>query len=73
MLEESEAKHELKLSTLSHDFDIIMLTETWFNDGVFDGEFINNRFIVYRRDREQITQKMNNGAGIMIAVKSTIK
>lgn len=65
---------EVKLNILSNNFDIIILTETWLNDGVYDGEFMDSRYSIYRRDREQRDpNKTKNGGGVMIAVKNNLK
>lgn len=31
---------------------MIVLTETWFNCGILDGELFIGRYVVYRPDRE---------------------
>ncbi|CAH4030604.1 unnamed protein product [Pieris brassicae] len=52
-----------------HDFDIILMTETWLVSSICTYEFIDRRYTVYRRDRIP----MDGGGGVLIAVKNTIK
>lgn len=65
---------DVKLNILSNNFDILIFTETWLCDGVFDGEFIDNRYTVYRKDRKQTeVGKFKNGGGVMIAVNNSLE
>lgn len=48
------------------------MTETNFDGGVSDGEFIDDRYNVYRRDRESTCSKKHSGGGILIAVRNHI-
>lgn len=41
-------------SVLSSDFDLICFTETWLCDGIFSSEFIDQRYLVERRDRNKV-------------------
>lgn len=41
------------------DYDIVLLTETWLYDGIFDSEIAPDRFNVFRRDRGSL------GGGVM--------
>lgn len=51
------------------DFDVIVLTETWLNDGVMSAELFDNRYAVYRRDRGiSAYSNKNEGGGVSIAV-----
>ncbi|KAL4702775.1 hypothetical protein ACJJTC_002315 [Scirpophaga incertulas] len=45
---------------LNLDHDIILLTETWLNDGVLDSELSDNRYELFRRDRG------SKGGGVML-------
>lgn len=33
------------------EHDIIVLSETWLNDGIHTSELFDNRYVVYRGDR----------------------
>lgn len=62
---------DLFLSTLSVDFDIICLTVTNFNASVLDGEVLDNRYNVFRRDRytTSVNAVKQDGGGVLVAVK----
>lgn len=56
------------------NYDIIVLTETWLNNSVSNHELFDNRYNVYRRDRE--TTGFNcgiNGGGVLVAVLKKFK
>lgn len=63
---------EVRNRVRSSDHDVIIFTETWLNSSVFDRELFDDRYIVYRRDRE--TSVLNNskksGGGVLIAVSN---
>lgn len=57
-----------------NDYDIIILTETWLNSTILDGELFDDRYVVYRRDRETSgAQCGKEGGGVLIAVKNHLK
>lgn len=58
------------LSTLACDYDVIALTETWFNDTHSSSEWFNGAYIVHRSDRN--TNNSGKGGGVVIATKRTI-
>jgi hypothetical protein len=64
--------HTLFMSILTNSYDIIILTETWLNADIFDTEFIDNRYIVYRADRDRVASGRRDGGGVLIAVKRTL-
>jgi len=41
----------LYTSVLSEDYDVVGLTETWLNDGIFDAELVDTRYVIERQDR----------------------
>jgi hypothetical protein len=47
----------------AQDNDIIVFTETWLSESVQDAELVDDRYVVFRRDRN------GRGGGVMIAVK----
>jgi hypothetical protein len=65
--------NDIYKNILLHDYDIILITETWLKAYVYDGEFIDERYTVYRRDRtiSDFYDKMDGG-GLLIAVKKSI-
>lgn len=52
------------------NYDIIILTETWLNESVCSAELFDDRYIVYRRDRNN---SKKDGGGVLIAVLKSIK
>lgn len=59
-------------SLLKSDYDIIILSETWLHEHIFDGELFDNRYVVYRNDRDPLITGRNRGGGCLIAVKRNI-
>lgn len=58
---------ELEGMLLSHDPDIVILTETWLNESVYDSEFVPPGYSVYRKDRE------SRGGGVCVLFKNSLK
>lgn len=63
---------DLLVSTSSTDYNIIILTETWLDNTINSLEFISNRYITYRKDREQSSIPNKRGGGVLIAVQPHI-
>lgn len=63
---------DIQLSLLDSNYDIVCLTETNFDRGVYDNEFVDNRYNVFRRDRESSCSSKQSGGGALIAVKNNI-
>lgn len=59
---------------LNCNYDIIALTETWLNSSIFDTEIFDDRYYIYRRDREtsSISNHKNRGGGVLIAIKKEL-
>lgn len=55
-------------------YDIIFLVETWFQAGVFSAEIApNDKFEVFRRDRDLSATGRESGGGIFIAARKGLK
>jgi len=52
-------------SAASYDYDLVILTETWLKDWIFDAEYFTNSYSVYRKDRD-----LRRGGGVLIATKN---
>lgn len=66
--------HEFYLSTSAGDYDFILLSETFLNDSVCNGELFDlNNYTVYRRDRNYIDSNQTKGGGVLIAVKNNTR
>lgn len=63
---------EFMKSVSACDYDVILLCETWLNDKFLDGEFFDDRYVVYRDDRDSLITKKSRGGGCLIAVKRNI-
>lgn len=51
------------------NYDVIILIETWLNSNVSSSELFDDRYVVYRRDRETTGSQSNKeGGGVLIAV-----
>lgn len=57
---------ELEGIILAHDPSILLLTETWLNDSIFDSEFVPADFNVFRKDRGA------RGGGVCILFKNSL-
>lgn len=61
-------------NVVCNNFDVIVLTETWLNGSVLDRELFDNRYEVYRRDRESSGfHSSRDGGGVLIAVSRRYK
>lgn len=49
-------------------YDIIIVTETWLNDNINDGEVFNAQYNIYRRDRASSALSGKDGGGVLVAV-----
>lgn len=64
--------NDIRRSILINDYDLIILSETWLHEHVFDGELFDNRYQVYRNDRDPSITNKSRGGGCLIAVKRSI-
>lgn len=47
-----------------NSYDIICFTESWLNDGFFNNELFDDRYVVWRRDRNYaVTEQKRGGVG----------
>lgn len=61
--------HEFYRNLLTVNFDIIVLTETWLNSNVFSSELFDERYVIYRRDRNRSGSCLGReGGGVLVAV-----
>lgn len=57
---------------IANGYDVILLCETWLNDNFYDSEFFDNRYIVFRIDRNKEETGMTLGGGCLVAIKSNL-
>lgn len=70
----SGLKSKLKqffLSSFSTDFNIFVITETWFNTSILNNNIASSKYSIFRLDRNSENSKYSNGGGVMIGVEST--
>ena len=51
----------------TQDFSLIVISETWLHDYIYNKEILSTGYTIYRKDR------CSKGGGVMLAVKSTFK
>lgn len=60
---------QLYNNILCNNYDVLLFTETWLQDDIFDSELCDDRYDVYRCDRNlQLTDK-RTGGGVMICTR----
>lgn len=57
---------------LINNYSVIVFTETWLNCNIMESEFVDDRYVVYRRDRSCSSSSKRDGGGVMIAVSKQI-
>lgn len=68
-----KSKTKLFMSNLiENSYDVILLSETWLVSDVFSSELFDDRYIVYRNDRDRVLTKKDDGGGCLIAVKKEL-
>lgn len=63
----------LYLNILANAYDVIVFTETWLTPDISDNEFIDQRYLVFRCDRDRIVTQKKDGGGVLIAVSRELK
>lgn len=59
------------LTSVSLDYDVIVLTETWLYDGIRNSE-LTEEYTIYRCDRNSASSNFTRGGGVLIAVRKTL-
>lgn len=62
----------LYLDAKSSNFDVLVLTETWLNDSFKNEEILDNKWTIFRKDRDYNATGLSRGGGVLIAVKSPL-
>ena len=60
--------HDIKTSIVCCSYSVIILLETWLHAGIFDREYCDNTYLVFRKDRCPDNPSVRGG-GVLIAVK----
>lgn len=68
----TKLKH-LHLATLNENFNFLVLTETWLHMDILDNELLDNRYTIFRTDRNPENSSKSLGGGVLIAIKKPLK
>lgn len=62
---------DIYTEVLSHNIDVLVITETWLHEGIFDAEIFDDRYHIFRRDRcsSNYYKSKKDGGGVLIAIK----
>lgn len=58
---------------LVEDWDLICLSETWLNDSFSNSELCDNRYVIYRNDKDYVSSNVNRGGGVLLCAKKKYK
>lgn len=58
-----------RANLLASSYDVILLCETWLRLAIFSSELFDDRYVVYRQDRDNVALGKGDGGGCLIAVK----
>ena len=61
---------ELKAYVVEFDLDIIGITETWSNEGIWNSEISIDNFSIYRKDRSEV--KGACAGGVIVYVRDSV-
>lgn len=61
-----------RMKLLQNSYDVILLCETWLNLAILSSELFDDRYIVYRKDRNNNAIDKDDGGGCLIAVKKNL-
>lgn len=59
---------DILLASRNLDYDCISINETWLHPSHNDNEFIDEKYIVFRKDRKFSDVKANKGGGVLLAI-----
>lgn len=49
---------------------MLVLTQTWLTPSVFDHEIFDDRYVIFRKDRDPLRTGKTIGEGVLIGIKS---
>lgn len=58
---------------MANSYDVLLLCETWLNGEFYDSEFFDNRYVVFRMDRNVAITGLSRGGGCLIAIRSELQ
>ena len=60
---------EISNNILLHDYDVILISESWLQGDVLDTEICDNRYDVFRYDRNLVLTGKRSGGGVVCLVR----
>lgn len=64
--------NSIKLNSLSCDYNIICLTETFLNDSIYSQEVLCDKYNIVRRDRSTENSVKSDGGGVLIGIDKSV-
>lgn len=61
--------HTIYMNILAHNYDIIILTETWLHLDIPDSDVVDSRYNIFRSDRDRSRSGKQDGGGVLVAVR----
>ncbi len=59
---------DFRLAVLENAYYLIVVTESWLNDSFSSNELFDDRYLVYRRDKDKLLTCKEDGGGVILAV-----
>ena len=67
-------KTEAFYNSICHsEYDLIGITESWIQDNIFSTKLFDDRYVVFRHDRDLAGLGVSRGGGVILAVKRELK
>ena len=60
---------DFRQNLLCNNYDLVIVTETWLQNDIFDREFCDDRYDVFRKDRNLAVCNKKAGGGVLILAK----
>ena len=60
------------LNVLQQHNDLLLLSETWLNNTVYNSELFDSRYKIYRKDRDFKQKGKKDGGGVLMAVSKRL-
>lgn len=61
--------HMFLTNILNTNYDIVCITESWLNDSFYSSEYFDDRYEVFRCDRDEVTTGCKRGGSVLVAVR----
>lgn len=61
--------HLFLQNVLSNNFDVVCITESWLNKNFYNSEFFDDRYELFRCDRDSLVTGHERGGEVMIALR----